>query len=227
MTVLAPGPDDLVARLARLDSCSVSDALDSLGLAGTCEDMHPVWEGAKAAGRLVTVTVRPLGGDVAPSRVHLGVTAIERADPGAVIVVDNGGRTGMGGWGGLLAQAAAVHKVGGVVVYGACRDVDEIRELGLPAFAVAPAARTARNRVTEVASGEPVEIEGVRVATGDLVIADGTAVVFVAADRAEEVVAAAERFAAREAAMVRDLRAGVAPREVLGGNYESMLVEER
>jgi 4-hydroxy-4-methyl-2-oxoglutarate aldolase len=58
---------------------------------------------------------------------------------------------------------------------------------------------------------------------GDLVIADWSGVVFVAAGRADEVVGTAETLAVREAQMAEAVRAGRSVVEVMGANYESML----
>ncbi|MQA88279.1 MAG: demethylmenaquinone methyltransferase, partial [Streptosporangiales bacterium] len=113
--------DDLVARLSRLDSCAVSDALDVLGVRGVASGLFPVWEGARLVGRAVTVKLVPGVPPPDAPGVHLGVRAIERCGPGDVIVVDNGGRVDMGGWGGLLSLAASLKKISGVVVDGACR----------------------------------------------------------------------------------------------------------
>jgi 4-hydroxy-4-methyl-2-oxoglutarate aldolase len=219
----AQGTDELVERVRALDACVVSDALDALGLEGSVLGLFPIWEGARLVGRTVTVRLAegPTPSDVAP--VHLGARGIEACGPGDVIVVDNGGRTGMGGWGGLLSLAASLRGVGGVVVDGACRDVDEARELGFAAFARSGIQRTARARVHEVSTGEPVSIVGVSVEPGDIVIADGSGVVFVPASRAAEVVEKAEALTAREAGMQRALRSGVTVSKVLSGDYEHML----
>ena len=64
------------------------------------------------------------------------------------------------------------------------------------------------------------------VAPGDLVIADASGVVFVAADRAHDVVAAAEAIAAREAAMTKDVLAGQPVSRVMGASYEHMLRDD-
>lgn len=214
---------DLVERLRRLDVCTVSDALDALELEGVVAGIVPLWEGARAVGR--AVTMRLAAGPAAPRapKVHLGSTAIEASGPDDVIVIDNGGRLGMGSWGGLLSLAASVRGVAGVVSDGACRDVDEARELQFPVFARGVVAHTARQRAHEVAVGEPIELAGTRVSAGDIVIADGSGVVVLAADQAERVVVRAEAIAAREARMQADLRAGVPVSQVLGGSYEDML----
>ena len=72
----------------------------------------------------------------------------------------------------------------------------------------------------------PVCIGGVTVNPGDLVIADGSGVVFIPAARAAEVIAAAERIAGREAGMAKDLLAGRPVTEVMGRDYEFMLRPE-
>lgn len=214
-----------VQRLHTLDTCVVSDAMDSLGLAGVADGLTPLWEGAELAGRVITVTLREVSTGSAQPR-HLGVGAIETAGPGDVVVLDNEGRVGMGSWGGLLTVAAVLRGVAGVVIDGACRDVDEIRSHGFPAFARSGAMRTARGRVGEVASGEPVRICDVEVRRGDFVRADGSGVLFVRAEDIERVLDAAEALAIKEKLMVADLRANRSPSEVLGGNYETMLIGE-
>jgi regulator of RNase E activity RraA len=221
--VVSVSADELVDRLAALDSCAVSDAMDSLGLSGVLPGIFPVWEGARLAGRAMPMQLHAGPPPAGVPRVHLGARAIDRSGPGTVIVVANEGRTGMGAWGGLLSRAAARNQVAGVVVDGACRDVDEARDLHFAVHARSGVVATARGRVHEASVGEPVEIAGVTVRTGDLVIADGSGVVIVSAGRAEEVVRQAGRIAAREALMIADLQAGRAASDVLGTDYEAML----
>jgi regulator of RNase E activity RraA len=213
---------DLAARLARLDTCVLSDALDVLELPGVVTGLVTLWEGARLAGPAVTVKLAPGVPDADHGRVHLGARAIGRAQPGSVIVVDNGGRTEMGGWGGLLSLAADRNGVAGVVLDGACRDVDEARELGFPVFARCAVPRTARRRVYEESTGEPVSIGGIPVSEGDFVVADGSGVVVVQRSRALDVLAEAERLTAREQEMSARLKAGEPVGAVLGHGYESM-----
>jgi len=111
----------------------------------------------------------------------------------------------------------------GVVIDGATRDVDEACELGLPLFARAAVPLTARGRIVEESTNEPIEIGGVAVKPGDYVIADNSGIVVIPADRAEEVLPEAENIAAREAAMTHDVLAGKSVMEVMGTNYEQML----
>jgi 4-hydroxy-4-methyl-2-oxoglutarate aldolase len=81
---------------------------------------------------------------------------------------------------------------------------------------------TARGRIVEEAFQVPIEVCGIAVQPGDLVIADATGVVFVPAGRADEVITMAEDIFAREAAMAADVRAGKKPSEVMGASYERM-----
>jgi 4-hydroxy-4-methyl-2-oxoglutarate aldolase len=215
--------DAEVERLARLDGCLVSDAGDALGIDGVATGLVPMWEGARLVGRAVTVRLEPAPAPRDTPPVHLGVAAIARSGPGDVIVVDNAGRTGMGGWGGLLSAAAVRQGVEGVVLDGALRDVDEARELRFPVFAVTRTVRTARGRVYEAEVGGRVSVGGIPVETGDLVLADGSGVVVVRAADAEAVLAKAEDLARREAEMQLGLREGLPPATVLGPKYERML----
>src|SRR5207237_928779 len=83
---------------------------------------------------------------------------------------------------------------------GACRDVDEARDLGFPVYARSATPRTARGRIVEQSFNTPVRFGGVTVEPGDLVLADWTGAVFLPSARAEEGVTLAAQLAAREVA---------------------------
>jgi len=213
-----------VERLARLDVCAVSDALDALGLPASVSDIGRQSGQGVLAGRVITVELAEGPVPAGYPKVHLGATAITRADAQTVIVVAHPG-IDAGGWGGVLSNAAQAAGVRGVVVDGPTRDIDEARALGFAIYARRTTARTARGRVHEVATGGPILIAGTRVETGDFLLADGSGIAFIPAARIEDVLRAAETIAAREAAMTRDIRAGVAVTEVMGRTYEDMLGE--
>jgi 4-hydroxy-4-methyl-2-oxoglutarate aldolase len=222
-------PASLLARLAALDSCACSDAMDQLGLAGVADGMRGLTVVRRVTGPVITVQLGPpdgsapaVGGASSRPTRHLGTAAIDAAQAGDVIVVAAGGRTDAAGWGGILSLAAVTRQVGGVIVDGACRDVDESSELGLPVYGLAATPRTARGRQTEVAWDVSVLVAGTRVYPGDLVIADGSGVVFLPASRAADIIAAAERIAAREAAMARRVRAGEPVSLVMSAEYENL-----
>jgi regulator of RNase E activity RraA len=213
---------DLTARLAQLDACAVSDALDKLGLAGVASGLERLATDKRISGRVVTVKLEADDGRPAASR-HLGTTAVEAAQPGDVIVIEQ--RTGIdaASWGGNLSCAAQLRGVAGVIVDGPARDIDEAQGYGFPLFARSRTPHTARGRIVETGTNVPIVVSDVTVSPGDYVVADGTGVVFIAARQIEAVLEAAEAVAARERAMVAALREGQPVTEVMGKSYETML----
>jgi regulator of RNase E activity RraA len=214
--------DDLVQRLLKLDTCAVSDALDRLGLTGVVLGIPPTAPPAKVAGRVVTMKLVDRNAENSATTTHLGTKAIQAAAPGDVIVVEHG-RFDAACWGGILSAAARTKGIAGVICDGAARDIDEARELEFPVFARAAVPLTARGRVVEVSHQEPVQIGRIAVAPGDLVLADGSGVTFIAAAKGEEVIAAAETIAAREALMKEAVLRGDNVVDVMGRDYETML----
>ena len=168
-----------VSRLLQLDTCAVSDAIDKLGLPSAVTGIVRLSTDRRIAGRVLTVKLDRAEGRP-PSGRHLCTAAIELARPGDVIVVEQ--RTGLdaASWGGTLSLGARMRGVAGAIVEGPARDIDESRELDFPVFARSHTAHTARGRIVEVATGEPITVGDVTVTPGDYVIADGTAVAFVA-----------------------------------------------
>ena len=125
--------EPVIDRLAKLDTCAVSDALDSLNLKGATWGVRPMWACPRIVGRAVTMKIKPAG--LEQPKQHLGTAPIEAAHPGDIIVIDNGGKLEFSCWGGLLALSAKLKGLSGVVIDGASRDIDEARELGFPVFA--------------------------------------------------------------------------------------------
>lgn len=214
--------EQLVERLRKLDTCAVSDAMDSLGLQGVVLGLRPMWPCPRIGGRVVTVKLVRRTGNETSTR-HLGTAAVVAASPGDIIVVQHWDREDAAGWGGILANAAKTRGVQGIIVDGPARDIDETRDVGLPLYARSAVPLTARGRIVEESCNEPILMGDISVAPGDLALADWSGVVFLLAARAEEIIAAAEAIAAREALMTKDVLAGVPVTEVMGANYETML----
>ena len=211
----------LLDRLSQLDTCAVSDALDALQLTGVVTRLHPMWQCGKIVGQAVTVKLGPKG--EAQSTRHLGTAAIMAASEGNIIVVENGGRLDVAGWGGLLSTAAKLRGIAGVIIDGACRDIDESREGEFPVFARAAVPTTARGRIVEQSFNESIIVENVAVAPGDYVLADGSGIAFIPVSRAEEIISKAESIANREREMARAILDGVPITEVMGLSYEKLL----
>src|ERR1700691_754612 len=216
--------NDLISRLSRLDSCAVSDALDKLGLTGAVTGIRRLSTERRIAGRVLTVKLDRAEGR--SNTRHLCTAAIEAASPRDIIVVEQHTGLDAASWGGNLSIGAQVRGVAGVIVDGPVRDVDDSRELDFPVFARDHTARTARGRIVEVATNEPITVGNVTVSPGDFAVADGSAVVFVAQAEIERVLEAAEAIVGREEAIAQALREGNPISQVMGGNYEQMLKKQ-
>jgi len=211
-----------VSRLRRLDACAVSDALDRLALQGVESHVPQCSGNGRIAGAVITLSVGTGSPPPGPPR-HLGTAAIEAAGADHVIVIEQSTGGDAGCWGGLLTLGAHFRGVAGVVADGPVRDIDEARALGFAIFTRKLTARTARGRVVELGTNVPIRPWGLAVHPEDYLIADSSAVVFVAAADIDRVLEAAEQIAVRESSMAEALRRGGVPSAVLGGNYEHML----
>ncbi len=212
----------IIERLIKLDTCAVSDALDSLNLTGATWGVRPQWQCPKIAGRAVTMKIKPAG--LQQPTQHLGTAPIEAAQPGDVIVIDNGGKLEFSCWGGLLALSAKLKGVSGVVIDGASRDIDEARELEFPVYARSVVPMTARNRVVQESYNQEIQFAGVQCRPGDLVLADGSGIIIVPKEKEDEVVTAAEAIYAKEQEMAAGIRQGYSGLEMLQKlGYEQML----
>lgn len=169
--------DAATERLGKIDSCAVSDALDALGLKGTVKGIGAIAAARRIAGRVQTVKLGPASGNI-PKR-HLCSAAVDAANEGDVIVIENLSTEIAAGWGGILSRAAKTKGLAGTIVEGPARDADESDEIGYPVYARSATSFTARGRIAEHAWDIPISVGGVDVEPGDMVIADGSGVVFV------------------------------------------------
>lgn len=218
--------NDYVARLCRLDTCAISDALDKLELTGAVSGLTQYSGNSRIAGRVMTFRM-VAHSEAAPSKGsprHLGTTAIELAQSGDVLVAEQ--RTGLEAacWGGILTLGAKLKGLKGVIAEGLVRDIDEAITYGFPVFARGLTARTARGRIAEAETGGVIDVGGIQVHTGDYVVADRSGVVFVPAADIAQVLDTAEVIFAREAAMAKALLAGESIIKVMGASYENMLL---
>lgn len=215
-------PDDVrAADFDRVDSalidalraCSgvtatVSDVLDELGWATTvsAESLVPRHEGAATAvGQALTLRYLPArrhvlheGWQEAESRLsHAFVYSM--AQPGDFVVIEASSESPVSVLGGLAAAGAAHSRLGGVVVDGAVRDIDQIRDAGVALWSRWVTPRSGKTRMEAVAVNGPLHAGGVQVRPGDLVVADGTGVCFVPLEIASAVAARVVEVSADEA----------------------------
>ncbi|MBT4938824.1 MAG: RraA family protein, partial [Rhodospirillaceae bacterium] len=151
--------DKNAERLRNIDTCAVSDALDALGLKGTVMGLGSISVLKRIAGRVQTVKLGEASPDI--PKKHLCSSAVDAAEPGDVIVVENHATDIAAGWGGILSTAAAAKGLSGTIVDGPARDADESRDVDFPVFARAATPFTARGRIAEHDWNIQIDVGGV------------------------------------------------------------------
>src|SRR5437762_8972880 len=185
--------DQSVRRALKLDTTSISDALDRLGIAGQCLNIKPLDHRFRLAGRAFTILYGPAG--TPPGTVG---DYIDDVEAGSVIVLDNGGRENATVWGDILTWVAHRRGVAGTVIDGACRDTALARELGYPMYSRSYSMRTGKDRVQVEAMGGPVNIGDARVEQGDILRGDADGVVAIPKVHEDQVLTTAEEVDAAE-----------------------------
>lgn len=193
---------DIREQLLRVSAANVSDALHRTGEIPGLLALAP---GTKLVGPALTVRTHP--GDWAKP-----VEAIDRAQPGDVIVIDAGG-VGPAVWGELATNSAIQRKVAGVVIFGGARDTGDIRSLGFPLFCsiVTPTAGEPKG-FGEI--GVPIRVNGVRISTGDWIIGDDDGVCVIPKEKAVEYTNRAMDVLERENRLRSEIQAGSTLSEV-------------
>lgn len=199
-------PPSTLDRLSVLDSNTISDALDFLGLKGATYGLRPLWDCPKIVGRASTVTLGPKIGS--KPTVHLLTPVVDATTTDDRILVISGGRDGVSCWGDIVANASKLKRIRGTIIDGMSRDIDGSREIGYPVYGRGVTMISARNRIVQVDSGKPVEMRGITVHQDDYVIADSCGTVFIPAQHIEAVLELGERIDRRQAQMVQAVLAG-------------------
>ena len=185
--------------LARLGVATVHEAQGKTGVVDL--PLLQVVPGSRVAGRARTA----LCGNGDNLMVH---AAVAHAEPGDVLVLTMPEPSSVALVGDLLATQALDQGVVALLVDGAVRDLDELRELGLPIWTRFVRAQGAtKDQVGELDT--PVVVGGAQIVAGDVVVLDADGAVVVRADRVDEVVSVSLEREARE----RDLRARYAAGE--------------
>ncbi len=203
----------ILDRLAALDSTTVSDALDFLELPGATVGLRPLWDCPKIVGRATTIQLGPKSD--ARATVHPITPVIDASVGEDRILVIAGGLDGISCWGDIVANAAQVKGIRGSVLDGFSRDIEGSESIGYPVFGRGITMISARNRVAQISSGEPVFAAGAKVNQDDYVIADRCGTVFVPAARVAEILDLAERISRRQEHMLKAIRSGRSVAEVM------------
>ncbi|TVR43062.1 MAG: DUF561 domain-containing protein [Planctomycetota bacterium] len=180
------GLSDIREVLSRVSSSNLSDSLHRGGAISGLHNRNP---GPLLCGPAVTVAAHP--GDWSKP-----VQAIDKCQPGEVLVIDACGQ-GPALWGGLATRTAAMRRLGGVVIDGACRDLEEIHGSSLSVWSrlVCPDAGEPHGIG---AHGVAARIGGQMVQPGDWIFGDASGLVVIPAKRIVEVANRAQDIMERE-----------------------------
>jgi len=194
---------ELMEAFKKVSTPNIADAMHRKG---AMKGIVPITPGVKMVGRAVTVRTYP--GDWSKP-----IQAIDLAEPGSVIVIDAGGSE-EAIWGELATWSCIVKGIAGVVIDGAIRDVEVIRELRFPAF-----ARHVNPRAGEPKGFGEINVEitcgGVKVEPGDWIIGDDNGVVVVPKDKAVEIANRAIDVMEKENRVREEIRRGSTLSKVL------------
>ena len=189
---------DTFAALAQLGTATVHEAAARSPVVDV--DLIQVVPGSRAAGPARTVRC----GQNDNLMVH---AAVAEAEPGEVLVLTMPEPAPIALIGELIATQAKTSGVAAILVDGAVRDLDELRELGLPVWArfvrVSGAEKQVRGEI-----GGTVRVGGATIRQGDVVVLDADGAVVVERERIEEVLAAAQERCEREQEKRPKLQAG-------------------
>jgi 4-hydroxy-4-methyl-2-oxoglutarate aldolase len=195
--------DPNILRASKLDTTSLSDALDRLGISGQCIGIKPLDHNFRMTGRAFTILYGPAG--TPPGTVG---DYIDDLEPDTVIVLDNGGRDNATVWGDILTTVAHERGIAGTVIDGICRDVHLSLTLGYPIFSRGYSMRTGKDRVQVEATNCPVNIGDARVDAGDILRGDADGVVVIPQAHENDVLKVAEEIDRVEAQILAAVRQG-------------------
>ncbi len=206
---------ELAARAAKIATSTFANALDDFGLAGCIlPSIKAVATGMRAVGPAVTVLERVAEAGTYKSEDFNVGAIIDAANFGDMIVIAGSGAR-VSTWGGMASFAAKRKGVVGLLADIGVRDLEEMIEFEFPVFARHLTPLTGRTRLKVEQINDPVEVEGVIIEPGDLIVADGTGVVVLPSVRAQEIIVNAERYNADDNSAIMDLDTGLTFSEVM------------
>ena len=195
--------DELISEYKKLDTASISDALDKLRLPGSEIGIAPLFDKARLVGRAFTVKFIPKGASNQTSGDYL-----DDVPPGSVIVIDNDDRVDCTVWGDIMTKFSISKGIAGTVIAGVCRDTALAIDLQYPIFSCGRFMRTGKDRLELYAVNKPVNVGGVQVNPGDLVIGNSDGVVFVPQMAERQVLEAAQTIENTEQSIIKEIELG-------------------
>ena len=198
---------EMIEGFRSIPTSTISDILDEMGIDGVVSGLKAVKEGFSLVGP--AVTVKEVSGTLGAYTIDDFKISkvIDLAQPGDVLVFDNGGKE-ISTFGGLASTAAKLKGIEGVVIDGACRDADTIKELNFPLFSRHVTPRSGKLRLKMLEVNGVIQCAGIRVKPGDILLADQTGILVIPKERAEEVLRIAKKTEAGERNFAEGLKKG-------------------
>jgi len=187
-------PTLIVEAYRHVEAASVSDAEEQLlhqrrYMSHRMQAIFPT----KFAGTALTVLLKKEENND-PDALNGMLAAIDNGEAGSVYVVKVEDGEDVAGVGGLMGTAMSVRGFAGAVVDGGVRDLAQLKRIGFPVYATGVVPSTAVSHYRFAGANIPVEVDGVRVAAGDIIVADQDGVVVVPRARAAEVLVLAQKL---------------------------------
>jgi len=204
--------DKLTSRLEKLYASAVYDALRAMGQDNCVlpPGISALIPGQKLAGQVFTIDGHfEIGQDDNETLIQWA-TVLSKAPAGKVLICQpNTYKVAL--MGELSSEVLKKKGVLGYIADGAARDVSFLLENEFPTFCRFNTPKDIVGRWIAKSMGEPIDIGGVRIASGDYVLADIDGVVIIPQSMAEEAITATENKAGTETEMRAALMAGMDP----------------
>lgn len=205
-------PAEVMELLRKVSTGMVEDALRISGIKTGIAGIRPIrgFEDMKLIGPAATVLFSP----ARPGSPALNnYIVIEQTPPGSVLVIDGKGYEGhfTGDHQGALAKRQGL---AGMVVYGGARDFAGYRDMGMPLYCTGAATRDKPEDLKLTAYNVPIEIGGVTVKPGDVIIADEDGVVAIPQEAFDTLIQNIKIMFEVEEGMDRAIKAGAPASEL-------------
>ncbi|XBS70369.1 RraA family protein [Acerihabitans sp. KWT182] len=194
---------EIISKFKRMDTASISDAMDKIGVPCGLLGIKSVIPGKRICGEAFTVHYVPCG----MVKGNVG-DFLDDVKPGQVVVIDNNGRDYCTVWGDIMTFTAKHMDIEGTLIDGVCRDIAGIKEQNYPVFSKNFYMVTGKDRVTVDYVNRPVSVSGVLICPGDLIIADDSGAIAVPAGVAEKVLSIAEGIENTEQKIIGEVKNG-------------------
>ncbi len=199
---------ELCTAAARVGAAALHEAAGRIGALPAA--IKPVAPAFRISGPAFPVTGPPMDNLWLHRAIHL-------AKPGDVLVFAVGDAYEGGYLGDVMASAAQMRRLGGLVIDACVRDGEELEEVGFPIFARGLCIRgTTKDPAGHGSLFVPAAIADVTIDPGDLVVGDRNGVVVIPRERAAAVVAMAAENVAKEARNLERVKSGQTTLEIHG-----------